>query len=107
MQTNGTKELIFSAAIYSGISILGPLIFFGLIGWWLDSKIGSGHFSLLIGIFVAFIITNFLIIQRAIFLTKKFNRLAGEKVPEQKNINNYDDEADLWPNEIKDKDNII
>ena len=92
---NSVKSMMFSMAVYSSSSILGPLIFFGGLGWLADHFLGTKHFGLILGVFIAFVITNFLILSKAIALTKKFSS-ENKNHPEHK-PNGYDEDNDDWP----------
>lgn len=53
-------QLLTALAISTG-NILGPLALFGGIGWWLSEQSGSNRY-VIIGIFLAFITSNLLIL---------------------------------------------
>ena len=91
------KNLIYSMAAYSGASVVGPLILFGLIGWWLDKTFQVKTWFLLGGVFIAFIFTNILIWRQAKIITLKFKELE-KKDGVLPNPASYDEE-DKWPNE--------
>jgi F0F1-type ATP synthase assembly protein I len=43
-------------AIGASYSVLGSLLLFSLIGWWLDKKTSSDNFWLIIGLFIGVIV---------------------------------------------------
>ena len=96
--------MIFSLAAYSSASILGPLIFFGLIGWYLDKTFQVKHWFVLGGVAVAFIFTNILIWRQVKIIMQKFKE-AEKKDGTTAKLIDYDDkeEDDKWPNELKNK----
>ncbi|MBD3359932.1 MAG: hypothetical protein GF365_04475 [Candidatus Buchananbacteria bacterium] len=62
------KKLMLNLSLYTGALILGPLIFFGGIGYLLDKYLNTQPIILIIGVLIAFIFTN-------IFLYKKIKNL--------------------------------
>jgi F0F1-type ATP synthase assembly protein I len=62
------KKLMLDLSLYAGALILGPLIFFGGIGYLLDKYLNTQPIILIISVLVAFIFTN-------IFLYKKIKDL--------------------------------
>ena len=73
-QDNNTKKLIFSLTAYTSASILGPLIFFGGIGYLLDLYFQTKPFILIISVFIAFIFTNIFLYKKIKFLTNIINK---------------------------------
>jgi len=80
----GMKEIIKGAAIYTSGSILGPLVLFGGIGMFLDSKLFKGPIGLLCGVGVAFVFTNILLFRRMRHMTEKMDEWTEES-KKQKN----------------------
>jgi len=64
------KQLSFGMALYSSTSILGPLLVIGGIGYFLDKFFGTKPWLLIASIFVAFIVTNFLLFKKVVALNK-------------------------------------
>lgn len=75
-----TKQLAFGMMSYSAGSILGPLIFFGFIGYLLDKYFDTKPVFIIIGVLVAFVITNVLILKKVNKLSKKFNDVEPKEV---------------------------
>jgi F0F1-type ATP synthase assembly protein I len=68
------KDLSLALALYSSTSIFGPLIIIGGIGWYLDRIFNTRPWILVFGVFIAFIVTNFLLFKKAAFLTKRIKQ---------------------------------
>ncbi|PIR04868.1 MAG: hypothetical protein COV57_02100 [Candidatus Liptonbacteria bacterium CG11_big_fil_rev_8_21_14_0_20_35_14] len=73
-----TKKLILSSALYTFGSILGPMIFFVGLGYFLDDYMGARLFYVFIGLGIAFVISNILLFSKAISMTKKMAKYAKE-----------------------------
>jgi F0F1-type ATP synthase assembly protein I len=71
------KDFAIGMAVYSSASVLGPLIIFGTIGYFLDKAYHGRHIILLIGIFIAFVITNILIFRKAGRLMEEMKNFHG------------------------------
>ena len=87
------KNFAFGMVWYSSASVLGPLIVFGFIGYFLDKFYHGKHFILLASIGVAFIITNILIFQKMAKITAELKNFKGN------GKNGYDEdeeENDKW-----------
>lgn len=65
-----TKGLALSAVI-SGY-ILGPLFFFGGIGLLLDHFFFSSHWGLFIGLAIAFLFSNVLVVKKSARIAERF-----------------------------------
>lgn len=78
---NNMKQLAFSVAAYTAGSILGPLIIFGGIGYYIGRQAGGGKAPLFIGIGIAFVITNIL----QFFKIRKVMRKMNEGSDKEKN----------------------
>ena len=46
----------FQKAIGASYSVLGALVLFGLIGWWIDKKISGEGFWLIMGLLVVLLL---------------------------------------------------
>ncbi|EKD78694.1 MAG: hypothetical protein ACD_41C00296G0003 [uncultured bacterium] len=66
-------QLLTALAVSTG-NILGPLALFGGIGWWLSERYGTNMY-VIIGIFIAFISSNVLILTT----TNKMMKLVNPK----------------------------
>ncbi len=62
------KKLMLDLGLYAGSLIIGPLIFFGGIGYLLDKYFNTKPIILIISVLIAFIFTN-------IFLYRKIKNL--------------------------------
>jgi len=72
------KSLIWGMATYTSSSILGPLLIFGGLGFLLDQLTKKNPLFLIIGVFIAFISTNFLIYRKVKKLSEDFERYDEE-----------------------------
>jgi F0F1-type ATP synthase assembly protein I len=84
----GIKDFAMGMALYSSASVLGPLIIFGGIGYFLDKAFNGHNFILLASIFIAFIITNILIFRQAMVVAAELKKFKGN------GKNGYDDEEE-------------
>ncbi len=73
------RDLALGMMAYTGTSIIGPLLFFGLIGFFIDKFFNTKPLFLIIGIIIAFIFTNILIFKKVNKLNKSFNKIQQEK----------------------------
>lgn len=71
---NSGRKLGMAMAAYSSASIFGPLFIFGGLGWYLDKRFGSNPWLMLVGVFIAFIVTNILLFKKVVALTKFINK---------------------------------
>ncbi|MCK4635422.1 MAG: AtpZ/AtpI family protein [Candidatus Moranbacteria bacterium] len=72
------RDIVKGSAIYTGVSILTPMIFFGGIGLFLDKHFQKKPLFILIFIGIAFIITNILLFKKTRMLTKKMEQYSDE-----------------------------
>ena len=77
-QKEGIKDIVKGAAIYTSASILGPIIFFGGIGLFLDKHFQKKPLFILIFVGIAFVITNILLFKKTRMLTKKMEQYSDE-----------------------------
>ena len=70
IDAKSTKELAIGMFYYTSGSILGPLVAFGLLGYFLDDFLGTKPKLLVVGVVLAFVTTN-------VLLFKKIKRLNG------------------------------
>ena len=87
---NNIRDLIRGMAVYSSASVLGPLIIFGGIGYFLDQAYNGKHLILLGSILVAFVITNILIFRKAMAIMAEL-----EKIKSAGHVKNGYDDDDL------------
>lgn len=71
MDKKTIREIAVASAMYGLSSILGPLFVIGGIGWILDKVFNTGRLFLFSSIFVAFIVSNFLLFKKL----KKINKM--------------------------------
>jgi F0F1-type ATP synthase assembly protein I len=81
------RELSLAVFYYVSGSILGPLLLFGGLGYILDSFLHTSPTGLIVGVFIAFIVTN-------VLLFKKVKRINGL-------VNNYDKKEEKIEKEEK------
>ena len=74
---NQMKNLALSMMAYTSASILGPLIVFGGLGYWL-SKYFDGKAFLFVGAGIAFIVTSILQVFKVRALLKKMGAESGK-----------------------------
>ena len=67
------KTQVLTALAVSTGNILGPLALFGGIGWWLSERYGTNVY-VVGGIFIAFILSNVLILTTTNRMMKLVNR---------------------------------
>lgn len=82
LQKTNVKEILWKTITIQMVFIFIPLIFFGAIGWFIDTLRNSGHTFLWIGIGVAFFVTHvFLYFQfrKFSFEIKKFSSRKDQK----------------------------
>jgi len=75
---NNTRQIALSSVAYTGVSVFGPLIIFGGIGFYLSKHMEGGKTFLFVGIGIAFIVTNIL----QFFKVKKLLKKMKEDTPE-------------------------
>ncbi|HTX86955.1 MAG TPA: hypothetical protein VMC41_02740 [Candidatus Nanoarchaeia archaeon] len=84
----GVKDFAIGMAVYGSASILGPLIIFGVIGYFLDKAYHGKRLILLAFIIIAFIISNILIFRKAFAVTAELKNFHGN------GKNGYDENDD-------------
>jgi F0F1-type ATP synthase assembly protein I len=72
---DSVKSFAFSMAVFSGASILGPMIFLGGLGILADRLLSSKPMGVLIGLVFAFILTNYLLISKALHISKEIEKI--------------------------------
>lgn len=82
------SQLVTALAVSTG-NILGPLLVFGGIGWALTNQYGSNKY-VIIGIFVAFITSNLLIVTTT---SKVLKMMKGQASPASTNMNDKNERS--------------
>ncbi len=59
-----SKEIFRQAFLFNALSIVGPILFFGGIGWLLDSFFHTGRIFLFASIAVSFVATHVLMFRK-------------------------------------------
>lgn len=79
-----TKDLMWGMALYTGGSVLGPLVIIGGIGYALDVFFSTEPIFLIIGVLLAFVATNILIFRKLQKLNKQIEKeIEAKKENEQ------------------------
>lgn len=81
---SGVKDLALGMAAYTGASTFGPIVVLGFLGFGLDKWLDTKPLFLIMGIAVAFIVTNALIFKKINKLIKNFSDLDKEAEKENK-----------------------
>jgi hypothetical protein len=89
----GVKDFALGMALYGSASILGPIIFFGAIGYFLDKAYHGNHLILLVSVFVAFVISNILIFHKTFSIMAELKNFKGN------GKNGYDDDDKMLNDE--------
>jgi F0F1-type ATP synthase assembly protein I len=84
----GARDFAVGMTVYSSASILGPLIIFGVLGYFLDKAYHGKHLILLGCIVIAFIISNILIFRKAMTVMAELKNFHGN------GKNGYDEEKE-------------
>lgn len=79
LKAKSFKELALGMAAYSGASILGPLVFFILLGFLLDKLFNTKPLCIICGVIIAFIVTNIFIYKKIKKLIKTFDESEKQK----------------------------
>lgn len=77
-ETN-VRQLAMGMMAYTSTSIIGPLIFFGIIGYFLDKFLGTKPLFLILAVATAFITSNILILKKVNKLSKSFNKIKNKQ----------------------------
>jgi F0F1-type ATP synthase assembly protein I len=77
------RAFALATSVYGGASILGPLLFLGGGGYFLDKMFQTGRLFFVGGIFLAFIITNVLLYRRAAEISKEIVKLSPPPIKEE------------------------
>lgn len=83
-KSNNIKDLAMGMATYSGASILGPLLLFVGLGFFVDKIFDTKPIFIIAGVFIAFITTNILIFKKIKKLIKKFDEI--DEMNKQKQV---------------------
>jgi len=79
IKPQSVRELAFFVGSYTAGSILGPLLIFGGIGFFLDKIFNTRPLILIIGVLVAFLATNFLIYKKLKKMMKQFDNAKNDE----------------------------
>ncbi|MBI2120057.1 MAG: AtpZ/AtpI family protein [Parcubacteria group bacterium] len=79
-----SKEIFRQAFLFNALSIAGPILFFGGIGWLLDSFFHTGRIFLFLSVAVAFIATHVLMFRKLQAYSKEINKIAEKNDTEKK-----------------------
>lgn len=78
------KELALATFYYISGSILGPLLVFLGLGYFLDNILKTKPKMLIIGFFIAFIVTNILLFKKVVKINKTIDSYQESVNKEQK-----------------------
>lgn len=81
---SSVKQLIVSSAWYASSSIIGPLLMFGGMGYFIDTYYDTSPWSSLVGVLIAFVVSNVLLFKKVVTLTKDMDKQAAT-VDDKKN----------------------
>jgi F0F1-type ATP synthase assembly protein I len=81
---SSVKDLALGMAAYTGASTFGPIVVLGLVGFFMDKAFETKPLFLIMGIAIAFIVTNALIFKKINKLIKNFSDLDQEALKENK-----------------------
>jgi hypothetical protein len=92
------KEIARAMTLYITYSVLGPLLIIGGLGYLID-KLFNSRFALFFSIFVAFIVSNFLMFKKLQKINKEIGIISPVEKSSDEKKNAYDDEEDeeIWP----------
>jgi F0F1-type ATP synthase assembly protein I len=79
------KELALATFYYISGSILGPLLVFLGLGYLLDNVLKTKPKMLIIGFFVAFVVTNILLFKKVMAINKTLDSYNKEAESKEKN----------------------
>lgn len=75
MNTNNRNQIMRQSIVFAGTSIVGPILFFGGVGWILDIYLRSGHVYLYSALACAFITTHIFLYRKLKMFQKEINAL--------------------------------
>ncbi len=73
------KQLAYGMMAYTASSVFGPLLIFGGLGYLVDYFFDTKPIFIIIGVIVAFAVTNILIYKKINRLSKKLNKVSPEE----------------------------
>lgn len=95
LKDNRTIRLMVEVMSYSSAAVFAPLVVFLGLGYWLDKVLGKKPLFMLIGLGIAFVVTNALLIKKSrsitpdsLSLVKKINSEGWEKEKEEEEKEN-------------------
>src|SRR6056297_2662396 len=83
-QARTTKDLMWGMAMYTGSSILGPLVILGALGYGLDWYFSTKPLFLISGVLLAFITTKVLVFKKLKKLNQEMEKEFQSQPPEKK-----------------------
>lgn len=75
---NNRFLILKQALLFNALSIVGPVVFFGGIGWLLDYFFHTGRIFLFLSIAVAFVATHVLMFRKLQMYSKEINKISTE-----------------------------
>ena len=73
-----SRKILTKVVSYSSIYIFGPMIFLGTVGYIIDKTLKNGPKFLFIGIGLAFVCSNFLLLKKRHLLSERLKGDVGE-----------------------------
>ena len=70
--------ILKQALLWNAASIVGPIVFFGGIGWLLDRFFHTGRIFLFLSVAVAFVATHVLMFRKLQIYSKEINKISTE-----------------------------
>lgn len=74
VNSKSIRELSLSVFYYISGTIIGPLLLFGGLGYLLDNFFNTSPTLLIVGVFIAFISTNFLLFKKVKHINSLVNK---------------------------------
>jgi F0F1-type ATP synthase assembly protein I len=74
-----SRELVRAMSVYTGASIFGPLILIGGGGYLLDRYFDTKPLLTIIGVFIAFVLSNVLLFKKSMALTRHISETYRKK----------------------------
>jgi F0F1-type ATP synthase assembly protein I len=70
--------MLKQALLFNAMSIVGPIVFFGGIGWLLDRFFHTGRIFLFLSVAIAFVATHILMFRKLQLYSKEIKKLSPE-----------------------------
>lgn len=87
----GFNRMILHSLYFTGGAIIAPLLVIGGAGYFLDKYLHKRFFFTLMGIGIAFMITNFLLLRRVRSVQKMIETVADEDKTERTEVSGEED----------------